>query len=64
MPRFDLIATSTFGLENVVARELQQLGYEDCKVTDGRVVFSGDEHDIARCNLWLRSADRVLIRVG
>lgn len=64
MPRFDLIATSTFGLENVVARELQQLGYEDCKVSDGRVLFSGDERDIARCNLWLRSADRVLIRVG
>ncbi|MEZ6131623.1 MAG: class I SAM-dependent RNA methyltransferase [Planctomycetaceae bacterium] len=64
MPRFDLIATSTFGLENVVARELQQLGYSDCIVSDGRVVFSGDERDIARCNLWLRSADRVLLRVG
>lgn len=64
MPRFNLIATSTFGLENVVARELQQLGYADCRVVDGRVHFSGDERDIARCNLWLRSADRVLIRVG
>ena len=64
MPRFDLIATSTFGLENVVARELQQLGYTDCRVSDGRVCFTGDELDIARCNLWLRSADRVLIRVG
>ncbi|MEO2013844.1 MAG: class I SAM-dependent RNA methyltransferase [Fuerstiella sp.] len=64
MPRFDLIATSTFGLENVVARELQQLGYADCRVSDGRVCFTGDESDIARCNLWLRSADRVLIRVG
>lgn len=64
MPRFDLIATATFGLENVVARELEQLGYSDCRVSDGRVVFQGDETDIARCNLWLRSADRVLIRVG
>lgn len=64
MPRFDLIATATFGLENVVARELQQLGYTDCKVSDGRVLFSGDEYDIARCNLWLRSADRILLRVG
>ena len=64
MPRFDLIATATFGLENVVARELEDLGYQDCRVTDGRVVFSGDETDIARCNLWLRSADRILIRVG
>ena len=64
MPRFDLIATATFGLEMVVARELRDLGYSNCSVADGRVVFSGDEHDIARCNLWLRSADRVLIRVG
>ena len=64
MPRFDLIATATFGLENVVARELKQLGYDNCTVSDGRVVFAGDETDIARCNLWLRSADRVLIRVG
>lgn len=63
MPHFDLIATATFGLENVVARELEDLGYE-CRVSDGRVLFSGDESDIARCNLWLRSADRLLIRVG
>lgn len=64
MPQFDLIATSTFGLENVVARELQQLGYDDCRISDGRVQFRGDQIDIARCNLWLRSADRLLIRVG
>lgn len=64
MSQFDLIATATFGLENVVARELKQLGYEDCQVSDGRVLFRGDLRDIARCNLWLRSADRVLIRVG
>ncbi|MCA9082499.1 MAG: class I SAM-dependent RNA methyltransferase [Planctomycetaceae bacterium] len=64
MRRFDLIATSTFGLENVVARELQALGYQDCRVLDGRVHFSGDVRDIARSNLWLRTADRILIRVG
>lgn len=64
MPQFDLIATSTFGLENVVARELSQLGYTDLRTSDGRVDFRGDENDIARCNLWLRTADRVLIRVG
>ena len=64
MPQFDLIATATFGLENIVARELRDLGYCDCSVADGRITFSGNEHDIARCNLWLRSADRVLIRVG
>ena len=64
MPQFDFIATATFGLENVVARELQDLGYTNCQVSDGRVLFSGNEQDIARCNLWLRSADRLLIRVG
>ena len=64
MPQFDLIATSTFGLENVVARELRELGYTENLVSDGRVLFSGDENDIARCNLWLRSADRLLIRIG
>ncbi len=64
MPQFDLIATSTFGLENVVARELTNLGYQEIRTSDGRVDFRGDERDIARCNLWLRSADRVLIRVG
>lgn len=64
MSRFQLIATSTFGLEKVVARELEGLGYHDCRIQDGKVVFSGDETDIARCNLWLRCADRVLIQVG
>jgi putative N6-adenine-specific DNA methylase len=64
MAHFDLIATSTFGLESVVARELERLGYTGLRVVDGKVHFQGDERDIARCNLWLRSADRVLIRVG
>lgn len=64
MSRFQLIATSTFGLEKVVARELEDLGYTDCRIQDGKVVFAGDLEDIARCNLWLRCADRVLIQVG
>lgn len=64
MSRFKLIATSTFGLEKVVARELEDLGYTDCRIQDGKVVFSGDLKDIARCNLWLRCADRILIQVG
>lgn len=64
MSRFHLMATATFGLEAVVARELERLGYSDLRVTDGRVHFRGDERDIARCNLWLRSADRVLICLG
>ncbi len=64
MPSYTLIATSAFGLESVVASELRELGYSDLKTEDGRVIFTGDEVDIARCNLWLRCADRVLIRLA
>lgn len=62
--RIELIATSAFGLEAVVSRELRELGYHDQKVEDGRVTFVGDELAICRCNLWLRAADRVLVKVG
>ncbi len=61
--KLDLIATSTFGLEAVVARELQWLGYEAKIIQPGRVLFAGDESDICRTNLWLRSADRILLRL-
>jgi len=62
--RYTIIATSTFGLESVVAHELKALGYEGLTVENGRVSFEGDEHDIARCNIRLRTADRVLIKVA
>ncbi|MGO9110122.1 MAG: bifunctional 23S rRNA (guanine(2069)-N(7))-methyltransferase RlmK/23S rRNA (guanine(2445)-N(2))-methyltransferase RlmL [Thermoguttaceae bacterium] len=61
--KLDLIATSTFGLEAVVARELHSLGYESKIIQPGRVLFAGDESDICRTNLWLRTADRVLVRL-
>lgn len=61
---FKLIATSTFGLEAIVANELKELGYDDLKIENGRVTFEGDERDIAICNLWLRAADRILINVA
>ena len=60
----DLIATSTFGLEAVVARELQALGYEAKTIQPGRMLFEGDEQAICEANLWLRAADRVLVRLG
>lgn len=60
----DLIATTTFGLEAVVEREVRQLGYEPLQIQDGRVHFRADAAAIARCNLWLRSADRIQIKVG
>ncbi|CAH1215271.1 MULTISPECIES: THUMP domain-containing class I SAM-dependent RNA methyltransferase [Paenibacillus] len=64
MAQLQLIATSAMGLEAVVARELKELGYEDVKTENGRVTFTGDYIDICRCNLWLRSSDRVLVKMG
>src|SRR5690606_29139949 len=61
---YQLIATAAFGLEAVVARELKALGYTEQTIEDGRVRFAGDAAAIARCNLWLRTADRVLLEVG
>lgn len=61
---YDLIATSTFGIEAVTAKELKDLGYEDLKVENGKVTFSGDEMDIAICNTWLRTADRIMIKMA
>ncbi|MCU0822784.1 MAG: class I SAM-dependent RNA methyltransferase [Spirochaetes bacterium] len=60
MSKLTLIATSSFGLESVVAQELTAMGYTDLKVENGKVEFTGDERDIARCNLHLRCAERVL----
>lgn len=64
MSKMHLIATSAFGVEAVVGRELLKLGYEDQYVENGKVTFSGDESAICRTNLWLRSADRVLLKMG
>jgi len=64
MDRIPLIATTTFGLEAVASRELEALGYEPEIVSSGRVEFAGDASAIARANLWLRTADRVLLKVG
>ena len=64
MATYNLIATATFGLEAVVKRELEQLGYDNLSVENGKVSFRGTPVDIVRTNLWLRSADRVLLEVG
>ena len=61
---YQLIATTTFGIEAVTAKELRRLGYEDLKLENGKVHFEGDEMDIAITNTWLRTADRVLIKVA
>lgn len=64
MSSVELIATATFGLEAVVAREVKSLGYEDARIENARVIYTADELGVCRSNLWLRSADRVLIRMG
>ena len=51
--RLELIATATFGLEAVVKREIEQLGYRILKTEDGKVTYMGDERAIVRSNLWL-----------
>ncbi len=61
---YDLIATSTFGIESITAKELRALGYEDLKIENGKVTFSGDEMDIAIANIHLRTADRILIKMA
>ena len=53
-----------FGLEAVLKREIYDLGYEITKVEDGRVTFEGDEEAICRANIFLRTAERVMIQVG
>lgn len=53
-----------FGLEAVLKREIHDLGYEIVAVEDGRVIFAGDSKALCRANVFLRSAERVLIKVG
>ena len=59
-----LLATAAMGLEAVVANEVRALGYKDVTVENGKVMFEADVSAIPRCNLWLRSADRVKVIVG
>ncbi|MBE5852664.1 MAG: class I SAM-dependent RNA methyltransferase [Lachnospiraceae bacterium] len=64
MRRLELIAPCHFGLEAVLKKEIMDLGYEISQVEDGRVTFIGDEDAICRANVFLRTAERVLIKVG
>lgn len=64
MRKFELIAPCHFGLEAVLKKEIQELGYEISSVEDGRVTFTGDEEAICRSNIFLRTTERVLIKVG
>ncbi|EGQ3527025.1 TPA: class I SAM-dependent RNA methyltransferase [Staphylococcus pseudintermedius] len=60
---YQLLAVCPMGLESIVAREVQDLGY-DTRVENGRIYFEGDASAIVKANLWLRTADRVKLIVG
>jgi putative N6-adenine-specific DNA methylase len=62
--KLELIATATFGLEALVKREIEALGYKILKSEDGKITFLGDERAVIRSNLWLRCADRVLLKMA
>ncbi len=64
MSRIELTAPCNFALEAVLAREVRDLGYETTTVEDGRVNFETDEYGICMANLWLRTAERILLKIG
>ncbi len=64
MAVYEYISPCHFGLEAVLKREIQELGYEIVQVEDGRVTYRGDESVIARANTFLRTTERVLLKVA
>ncbi len=64
MSKIELIAPCHFGLEAVLKREIYDLGYDITKVEDGRVTFEGDLETICRSNIFLRTAERVMVQIG
>lgn len=64
MTPIKLIAPTLLGVESITAKELKRLGYNDVIVEDGRVSFKGDIQAVCRSNLWIRTAERILINVG
>ena len=64
MEYMELTAPCHFGLESVLKKEILDLGYEIQKVEDGKVTFLGDMQAVADANVFLRSAERILLKVG
>ena len=62
--KLELVATCLFGLEKLLGAEIDALGLRRIETMDGRVIFEGSEADIARANINLRCAERVMIRLG
>lgn len=64
MRKFELIAPCHFGMEAVLKKEIIDLGYDVTEVVDGRITFWGDEEALSRANIFLRTAERILIKIG
>ncbi len=64
MANYELIAPCHFGMESVLKREITELGYPIIQVEDGKVTFAGDEAAICRANLFLRTTERILLKIG
>lgn len=64
MSKMELVAPCHFGLEAVLKKEILDLGYEILKVEDGRVTFCGEKDILCRSNIFLRTAERILLKVG
>ena len=64
MNTFELIAPCHFGLEAILKREITDLGYDVSLVEDGRVTFLGDAEAVCRANIYLRTAERILLKTG
>ena len=64
MRKYELIAPCHFGMEAVLKREIVDLGYDITEVSDGRITFFGDEEALCRANIFLRTAERILVKVG
>lgn len=64
MEKMEFAVPCLFGLEGLAGEELRRLSMENVRVENGRVLFSGDQEALARANLWLRTGERVLIRLA
>lgn len=64
MDKFRCVATAAFGIESVLAYEVKALGFEQVEVCNGYVEYDSDLQGICRSNLWLRTAERVFIKMG
>ena len=64
MTNYQLIISCSFGIESIVARELKNLDIEDLKTENGRIEFNGNLTDMARCNVHLRCAERVYVKLA